>query len=162
MRHLKHAHRARGVTLVEIVVAMAVGAILLATAAPSFSDYMTNARLRENGHLLLTEALMAQSEAIKRNTSVRLSTSGSTIQVIDLSVPAAPVLLRERLTSGGVTLPTSALTFGSEGRPVPFGTSAAIDLSAAGVICSADARCPGLRVDAGGAVRLCSNQQSCS
>ena len=109
----------------------------------------------------MTETLIAQSEAIKRNTIVRLSTGGTTIQVIDMTVPAAPVTLRERYTSGGVTVPNATLDFGSEGRPTPFGTSGSIDVSASGVVCSSDMRCPGLRVDAGGAVRLCGNQQSC-
>ena len=157
MRHLNQ----RGLTLVELMVALAIGALLLATAAPYFGDYMSNSRLRENGNLLFTEALIAQSEAIKRNTTVRLSTTGSTIQVIDMSVAGAPVTLRERATSGGVSLPTASVNFGSQGRPVPFGTSASIDVSASGITCSGDLRCPGLRVDAGGAVRLCGNQLSC-
>ena len=161
-QHLSSQRTAqRGLTLVEIAVAMAIGAILLAVGSPFFGDTMSNSRLRENGNLLLTEALITQSEAIKRNSTVQLSTSGSTIQVIDVSVPATPVVLRERLTSGGITLPTTTLTFGSEGRPVPFGSSASIDISASGVTCSSDLRCPGLRVDGGGAVRLCNNKQSC-
>lgn len=160
MRHLKRLHQG-GLTLIEVMVAMVIGVVLLAAGAPYFNDLISNSRLRENGNLLLTETLIAQSEAIKRNSVVRLSTAGTTIQVIDLTVPATPVTLRERNTSGGVTLPTTTLDFGSEGRPTPFGTSASIDVSASSVVCSADLRCPGLRVDAGGAVRLCPNQQSC-
>jgi type IV fimbrial biogenesis protein FimT len=160
MRHLNQ----RGLTLVEIMVALAISALLLATAAPYFGDYITNSRLRENGNLLLTEALLAQSEAIKRNTVVRLSTSGTTISVQDMTVAAAPVTLRTRDTMGGVTLPTASATFGSEGRLSPFATAVdvAINLSATGVVCSGDLRCPGLRIDTGGAVRLCGNQLSCT
>lgn len=163
MRHLKRpaASAQRGLTLIELMIALAIGALLLATGAPYLGDYMSNSRLRENGNLLFTEALIAQSEAVKRNTTVRLSTNGSSIQVIDMTVPATPVTLRDRATSGGVTLPTQTLDFGSEGRPTPFGTAASINISASGVTCSADLRCPGLRVDAGGAVRLCGNQLSC-
>lgn len=159
-QHLKSLHQ-NGLTLIEVMVAMVIGVVLLATGAPYFNDLISNSRLRENGNLLLTETLIAQSEAIKRNTIVRLSTGGTTIQVIDMTAPAAPVTLRERNTSGGVTVPNATLDFGSEGRPTPFGTSGAIDVSASGVVCSSDLRCPGLRVDAGGAVRLCGNQQSC-
>ncbi len=163
MRHLIYGRqgRARGLTLVELMVALAIGALLLATAAPFMGDYITNSRLRENGNLLLSEALAAQSEAIKRNTTVRLSTSGTTIQVLDMSVVATPVLIRERNTTGGVSLPTSAVNFGTEGRPLPFGTSSAIDVIAT-IVCSGELRCPGLRIDAGGAVRLCGNQLACS
>ncbi len=160
MRHLTHRAR-RGLTLIEVMVALTIGALMLATAAPFMGDYITNSRLRENGNLLLSEALAAQSEAIKRNTTVRLATSGTTIQVLDMSVVAAPVVIRERLMTGGVSLPTANVNFGTEGRPLPFGTSAAIDVIAT-VFCSSELRCPGLRIDAGGAVRLCGNQLSCS
>jgi type IV fimbrial biogenesis protein FimT len=45
---------------------------------------------------------------------------------------------------------------------VPFGTAGSINLSMTGEICSDDTRCPGLRVDAGGATRLCGNHlQNC-
>ncbi len=164
MRHLSTRHaraRARGLTLIELMVALTVGAVLLATAAPYLGDYMSNSRLRENGNLLLGEALFAQGEAIKRNTTVRLSTTGSTIQVLDATVAAAPVLIRERNTTGGITLPAATVNFGVEGRPTPFGTAAAIDVIAP-LTCSSELRCPGLRIDAGGAVRLCGNQLSCT
>jgi type IV fimbrial biogenesis protein FimT len=153
--------RQRGMTLVELMVALTVMGILLASAAPFFGDYVTNSRLREGGNLVLTEALMAQSEAIKRNTTIRLSTSTDSVRTLDMTDPLAPVVLRERTLAGGVSAPTATLDFGTEGRPVPFGTSASINLSLPGVTCSGDLRCPGLRVDAGGAVRLCGDKLAC-
>jgi type IV fimbrial biogenesis protein FimT len=156
MRHLKQ----RGLTLIELMVALSIGVFLVLSAAPYFSDYTTNSRLRESGHLLYSEALVAQSEAIKRNNIVRLSTNGSTIQVIDRSVPGAPVVLRERGLSGSVTAATATLDFDSAGLPRPFGTDVSINLSMSNVTCSSDLRCPGLRVDGGGAIRLCGDTTS--
>jgi type IV fimbrial biogenesis protein FimT len=150
---------ARGVTLIELMVALAVLAVLATTAAPFFGDYVVNSRLREAGNLLLTETLMAQSEAIKRNTTVRLSTAGSTVQQIDMTDPATPVVLRTRTLPSSVTAPTATIDFAGEGRPAPFGTAASLDLALAGTTCSTELRCPGLRVDAGGAIRLCGNYQ---
>jgi type IV fimbrial biogenesis protein FimT len=147
------------VTLVELMVGLAVLAILVAAAAPFMGDLVANARLRESGNLLFGEALMAQSEAIKRNTRVRVSTAGNSVQVLDMTVPAAPVVLRQRTLTGDVLAPTATFDFGPEGRPSPFGTAVAINLSASGGTCSTELRCPGLRVDAGGAVRLCGNYQ---
>lgn len=157
---MRHLSIARGLTLIELMIGLTIGGVLLAAAAPFFGDYIRNSRLREAGNTLLGESLFAQSEAIKRNTTVRLSTSGTTLQVIDRTDPNAEVLLRERTLAGGVTAPAATLDFGTEGRPVPFGTSGAINLSMSGQTCSDDTRCPGLRVDAGGATRLCANHLS--
>ena len=158
MRRLIAQHQ-RGMTLVELMVGLVIMAILISAAAPFMGDMIVNARLRESGNLLFTEALMAQSEAVKRNTTVRVSTSGYSVQVLDVTVPSAPVVLRARTMANSVTAPTTSFDFGSEGRPAPFGTAVAINLSANGVTCSSDLRCPGLRIDAGGAMRLCGNHQ---
>jgi len=154
---MRHLSPARGLTLIELMVGLTISAFLLMAAAPFFGDYIRNSRLREAGNALLGEALFAQSEAIKRNTTVRLSTSGATLQVIDRSTAGVDVILRERTLSGNVTAPVATLDYGTEGRPVPFGTAGSINLSMTGEICSDDTRCPGLRVDAGGATRLCGN-----
>jgi len=151
MRHLS----TRGLTLIELMVGLSIAALLAISAAPYFADYTTNSRLREGGNLLYSEALAAQSEAVKRNNVVRLSTDGATIQVIDRRDPANPVVLRTRTLNNGVNAATTTIDFGSEGWPLPFGTSASIDLSMTGITCSGDLRCPGLRVDGGGAIRLC-------
>lgn len=150
---------ARGVTLIELMVALAVLAVLVAAGVPFMGDMVVNSRLRESGNLLFTEALVAQSEAIKRNTTVRVSTNGSAVQVHDMTDPSTPVLLRERTLPDGVTLPVATFSLGTDGRPAPFGTAVSINLGLASGTCSADLRCPGLRVDAGGAARLCPDHQ---
>ncbi|MCZ2290392.1 MAG: prepilin-type N-terminal cleavage/methylation domain-containing protein [Burkholderiales bacterium] len=159
MNTRRRAARARGLTLIELMVGLAVLALLITAAAPFMGDLIANSRLRESGNLLFTESLIAQSEAIKRNTVVRVRASDSaTIQVHDMSDPSTPLLLRERTLPEGAALPpTMAFEFGAEGRPVPFGTPISVDLSPASGSCSDDLRCPGLRVDAGGAMRLCPN-----
>ncbi len=153
MRQLK---RAAGLTLVELLVAMAVVALLVMGATPYFSDYIANARLREGGNLLFSEALAAQSEAIKRNGTIRLSANGGTVQVLDPST-APPTQLRLAQMPAGLSTPAVTVDFGADGLTVPFGTAAAINVTMTGVTCSSNFRCPGLRVDAGGAVRLCTD-----
>ena len=113
---------AHGLTLVELMVGIGIAAILMMASAPFFGDYIRNSRLREAGNALLSEALFAQSEAIKLNATVRLSTSGATVQVIDRTDPLAEVVLRERTLAGNVTAPVATIDYGSEGRPLPFGT----------------------------------------
>lgn len=164
MRRLTFAQR--GMTLVELVISLAIAGILVAMAAPYFADYNVNARLREGGNAALSEALYAQGEAIKRNGTVRLVISGSTLQTTDETPERADPpdnVLRNRAMPDGVTADAAVtLNFGSNGRPTPFGTSYVVDLSKSGVTCSGDYRCPSLRVDAGGGIRLCGNKNACS
>jgi len=152
----------RGVSLIETLVTLTIAAAMAAFGAPAFSDYLVNARLREAGNSLYAEAMLAQSEAIKRNGIVRLSVSGSAMQLADRTVEGANALIHERVLPHGVSVDVaSTLDFGSAGRPASFGDQYRVDLSAAGVTCSVEYRCPSLRVDAGGAVRLCGNRLDC-
>jgi len=151
------ALRRRGLSLIELMVAFTIMGLLTLAAAPAFSEYGINARLRESGNTLLAETLFAQSEAIKRNNEVRLVTVGSVISVTDMSDPANPVVLRTRRMGDGVSAENRLVTFSSQGATALL-TAAAIDLSHGLVACSSDHRCPGLRVDAGGAIRLCGNK----
>ena len=152
--------RRHGLTLVEVMVAFAIASLLALAATPFFSDYGVNSRLREGGNLLYAEALFAQSEAIKRNRTVELVTTNDTVTVNDLADPANPVNLRTRTLPTNVLVANGTVSFGSSGWPTNL-TAVSINLSHATAVCDADHRCPGLRVDAGGAIRLCGNKQSC-
>jgi type IV fimbrial biogenesis protein FimT len=151
---MRHLSRARGLTLVELMVGLAISAVLFLAALPSFQDYMANSRLREGGNTLFAQTLFAQSEAIKRNTVVRLALDGDRITITDRSDPDEPVELKTAVLNDGISAADAAIDFGGEGRPVDF-ASASINLSLASFSCSTEIRCPGLRVDGGGAVRLC-------
>lgn len=157
---MRQLNTQRGLTLIELMVAFAIASLLALAAAPYLADYGINSRLREGGNALYAETLFAQSEAIKRNRAVRVSTAASTITVEDLTDPTNPVTLRTRTLTDGVSMATGAVTFGSSGWPSNL-TAVSIDLSHATATCSADYRCPGLRVEAGGAIRLCGNNLSC-
>lgn len=146
MRHLKH----RGLTLIELMVALAIGAMLMLAAAPHFAEFVSNSRLREAGNVLYTQTLYAQSEALKRNASVSLAIDGSTVTVTDV---AANSTLRTVTLSGNVAA-SEAKTISFNGRGM-IGADASIDLGLPDQTCSADLRCPGLRVEGGGAIRLC-------
>lgn len=157
VRHLSAAAlRQRGLTLIEVMVALAIAAVLAMSAAPFLGDYAANARLREGGNALLAETLFAQSEALKRNATVRVVLNNANITLRDMSTGGTGTLIRTTALPAPVLAETNtSFNLGSDGRPTPFGTAVSINLKASGQTCSADRRCPGLRVDAGGAIRLC-------
>jgi type IV fimbrial biogenesis protein FimT len=139
----------------ELMVTLAITGALLALATPYFAAYGLNSRLREGGNALLSEALAAQSEAIRRNTVVRLAVSGSSVQVIDMA--NAGVALRERHMGQGVSSASPVnVDFRSTGALVG-GAALQVNVVSEAAVCSTDVRCPALKVEAGGGIKLCNN-----
>lgn len=70
--------RSAGLTMIELMVTVAVLAILLAIAAPAFQTMIDNRRLTGAGDNLLADLRFAQSESVKRNAQVTVTvTPGS-------------------------------------------------------------------------------------
>ena len=69
------ARRRNGFTLIELMIAIAVLAILITIAAPSFRDAMMNVRMSANVNDLMADLALARSEAVKRGVPVRLCRS---------------------------------------------------------------------------------------
>ena len=60
----------KGFTMIELVVTMAVLAILVALAAPSFTSVINNNRLTGNANELLSTLQSARMEAVRRNAPI--------------------------------------------------------------------------------------------
>jgi type IV fimbrial biogenesis protein FimT len=88
--HPSSPRREGGVTLVELVVAISVVAIIAVFAMPSLTTTLVNQRLRSAGTDLMSALLIARSEAIKRNAQVAVApiagrdwTSGWRVLTVD-------------------------------------------------------------------------------
>ncbi len=64
--------RVKGVTLIELMITLAILSILVGLAAPAFDSIRLSSRLRAYSNELVAGALLARSEAIKRNSVVKL------------------------------------------------------------------------------------------
>ncbi|GAB3549347.1 type IVa pilus pseudopilin TppE [Noviherbaspirillum agri] len=64
-----------GFTLIELMVTVAVLSILLAVATPSFENALLGTKLGSYANNLVSSAIVARSEAIKRNATVTLCAS---------------------------------------------------------------------------------------
>lgn len=75
-----HSHRAAsGFTLIELMVTIAVAAILISLAVPSFNDATLAGKLAASANDLVAGVTLGRSEAIKRNavTSMCVSSDGT-------------------------------------------------------------------------------------
>jgi type IV fimbrial biogenesis protein FimT len=68
--NLEGRARVRGFTLVELVVTIALLSLLLGLAAPAFSVWVRNARVRTAADSLANAIRLAQGEAMRRNRQV--------------------------------------------------------------------------------------------
>jgi type IV fimbrial biogenesis protein FimT len=66
-----------GFTLVELMVVLALMAVLAAMLVPAFSELTLGSKLRSQANDLAGGALLARSEAIKRNAVVRMCVSAN-------------------------------------------------------------------------------------
>ena len=84
--------------MIELMVGIAIVAVLFAMASPSFGVWIKNSQIRTSAEAIQNGLMLARSEAVRRNTTVRfqltstldnncaLSTSGSN-WVVSLSRP---------------------------------------------------------------------------
>lgn len=67
----------RGFTLTELMITLAIAAIVMTLGVPSFTDMIKNNRVISQTNNFVTALNIARSEAIKRGTSVTLCSSSS-------------------------------------------------------------------------------------
>jgi type IV fimbrial biogenesis protein FimT len=79
MKHInmKHVNSTKGFTLIELMFAIAVAAIVLSMAVPSFSTMIKNNKVVTESNQLITDINYARSEAITRGVRVIMCRSAN-------------------------------------------------------------------------------------
>jgi len=128
--------RPAGFTTIELMIVVAITAVLIASAAPSFVDFLSKRRVDGVMAELVTDLHYARSEAVSRNATVRI-TFGPRCYVIHLAgttsaecdagtatptktiAPAAAEIKTVQLQEGRpLTIDTGSLPFFIEFDPV--------------------------------------------
>ena len=66
-------YKQRGITMMEVMVSVAIIAIVLAIGIPSMTAWMQNVQVRSTAESVLTGLQFARAEAVRRNTPVRFN-----------------------------------------------------------------------------------------
>lgn len=75
---LTTAHNQYGVTLIELMIAVVIAAMLLMLGAPSFSLWIQSTQTRTAAESILNGLQLARTEAVRHNTNVRFSLTDAT------------------------------------------------------------------------------------
>ena len=126
---LRRRHDIRGFTMTELAVTMAIGAILLAVAVPSFSSLMASQRGKTYASDLFAALLKTRSASLALNRTVTIAANQGDWkngwQILDPNNPA--LALDNRGAAAGITVtgPYVSVAYNSAGRlatglsPVP-------------------------------------------
>ena len=70
---------ARGMTLIELMIALAILGVLLGLGLPAFSTFLANGKVRNATETLSAGLSLARSEAMRRNRSVEFLLTNDTV-----------------------------------------------------------------------------------
>ena len=129
------AYRSSGVTLIELLFALVVAAILIGIATPSYLGAQLSSRLNALSSSLYASVILARSQAIKSNTATTLcvSTNGTSCGAGDwdqgwivLDGDGVTVLEYHEAAQSGYKVVEASSTASLTFQPIGLGNSAAV------------------------------------
>lgn len=155
---------ARGFTILELMIALGITAILVAIAAPTMRSFIENARIRASSESLQNGLSIARNEAVRRNARVEFVAvdTGWVVQLAGTADPLQSASGREGTDGLTLTLaPGDAdrITYDAFGRPTANIDGSArltqVDVASANPPSSSSYRPLRIQIQATGTARLC-------
>lgn len=162
-------NREHGFTLIELMIGIAIMAIVLALAMPGYKAWIQNTRIRNTAESIQNGLQVARSEAVRRNAAVRFVLGAGSDWTVGCVAASAncPALIQSHPTGEGssaaiIVTPSDSATivfnnFGAMTSPTPgVGTFTLIDIDVdPAVLPAAESRELRVTVDVGGNTRMC-------
>ena len=161
----------RGITLFEMMVAIAIIAVLTMFSMPMYRQWLQNSQLRARAESIAAGLQQARSEAVRLNATagVRFVMNGNDWQVLNPSGEVVQESVGADLSQNAAVAATpaanSTITFGPLGQVMPAGVTvdfavthaqaAGADPSMKCVADGGDMHCLNVQVRGGGLVRMC-------
>ena len=127
--------RDRGFTLLELMIALTVVAILATLAAPSFRALMANQRVRSASSDLVLQLTLTRSEAIKQNAAITIaSAAGTTAWQGGWNITGSGGAIKKQEAFARVTITSSAtnVVYNRSGRATIGGVTFEVADAASG------------------------------
>ena len=157
----------RGVTLIELMIGIALLALLIIMGVPTFGAWMTNMRVRNAAEGILNGMQLARAEAIHRNKTVQIVIAANSSWTVSVPTTGDPVQARDALegaTGTALTFTPAAattLTFNGMGWVTTNNDASAsitqIDVTKSGTV-GPEVRPLRIVVGTGGAMKMCDPQ----
>lgn len=163
---ISRAHTNKGFSLLELMIGLAIAALLLAIGIPSYKTWIQNLQIRTAAEAAHDGLQIARSEAVRRNTSIAFTLGATTAWTVNIVSPSSEIQSRSaREGSANVTIavtPVNAttVTFNGFGRVIANSDGSAsitqLDYDVpTSILPAAESRNLRVTIGSGGTMRLC-------